>query len=201
MSVLYWKLPETASFGYRWRSCTRSCFKCFWNVEVKVSHQIATLGKTRLNARGDPWMLLPPWPRANAEEIDSSSGLLPPVFPSPAGFLGALRVGGWIFNYAVLGIPAYSTGISIPLSPKLCLFCSAHSESSLWTGKYKHNLGDNGMDTPVMLLEGCKINYTYNCLKQSYALPPLLTLFPSFLPPTFPFPRASTFCLLRQLQG
>ena len=41
------------------------------------------------------------------------------------------------------------TGVSIPLWPRLCSFCSAHSESSLWAGKNKHNLGDNGMDTPV----------------------------------------------------
>ena len=35
------------------------------------------------------------------------------------------------------------------MSPRLCLFCSAHSESSLRAGPNKHNLGDNGMDTPV----------------------------------------------------
>ena len=39
------------------------------------------------------------------------------------------------------------TGVSIPSSPRLCLFCSTHGQSSLWAGKNKHNLGDNGMDS------------------------------------------------------
>ena len=44
-----------------------------------------------------------------------------------------------------------NTGVSIPLSPRLCLFFPAHSEDSLWAEQNKHNLGDNGMDTPVHL--------------------------------------------------
>ena len=44
-----------------------------------------------------------------------------------------------------------ATLVSIPLWTRLCLFFPAHSVDSQWAEQNKHNLGDNGMDTPVVL--------------------------------------------------
>ena len=46
-------------------------------------------------------------------------------------------------------LQAYPSRCHLGCVPRLCLFCSAHGESSLRAGKNKHNLSDNGMDTPV----------------------------------------------------